>query len=485
MSILTKVLRAGEGKKLKALTTLVPDINAFEREIEALSDADLQHKTVEFREQLDRARSSRLRARRRGRGGRRRPQRHPPGVLRRHPGGGPAGHRPAPLRRPAHGRGGPALRLDRGDEDRRGQDAGVDPARLPQRGERPGRPRHHRQRLPGPARRGVDGPDPSLAGPHRRHRPAHVRPARDEAPGLRGRRHLRHQQRVRLRLPARQHGHGARPDGAAGPRLRHRRRGRLHPHRRGPHPPHHQRPGAGRGRPLLQVRQHRPHPGPRRRLRGRRGEAHRLPPRGRHHQGRAGPGRRQPLRRAVGQLRPPAPGRPAGQGAVQARRRVRDPERRGQDRRRVHRPHPRRPALVGGPAPGGGGQGAGADQAREPDPGHHHPPELLPHVQEAGGHDGYGRDRGQRVRPHLRPGRGAHPHPPAHGPRGPRRPHLQDRGSQVQRRRRRHLRALRGRASRCWWARCRSRSPSACPGCSRSGACSTRCSTPSSTSGRA
>ncbi len=56
MSILTKVLRAGEGKKLKALTTLVPDINAFEREIEALSDADLQHKTIEFREQIDRAR---------------------------------------------------------------------------------------------------------------------------------------------------------------------------------------------------------------------------------------------------------------------------------------------------------------------------------------------------------------------------------------------------------------------------------------------
>jgi len=29
MSILTKVLRAGEGKKLKALQTLVPDINAW------------------------------------------------------------------------------------------------------------------------------------------------------------------------------------------------------------------------------------------------------------------------------------------------------------------------------------------------------------------------------------------------------------------------------------------------------------------------
>ncbi|MDQ3980804.1 MAG: preprotein translocase subunit SecA [Actinomycetota bacterium] len=53
MSILTKVLRAGEGKKQKALQTLVPDINALEPEIQALSDDDLRHKTVEFRERLD------------------------------------------------------------------------------------------------------------------------------------------------------------------------------------------------------------------------------------------------------------------------------------------------------------------------------------------------------------------------------------------------------------------------------------------------
>jgi len=52
MSFLTKVLRAGEGKKLKALQTLVPDINALEPEIQALSDDALQHKTVEFRERL-------------------------------------------------------------------------------------------------------------------------------------------------------------------------------------------------------------------------------------------------------------------------------------------------------------------------------------------------------------------------------------------------------------------------------------------------
>src|SRR5687767_15368149 len=52
MSFLTKVLRAGEGKKLKALQTLVPDINALEPEIQALSDDALKHKTVEFRERL-------------------------------------------------------------------------------------------------------------------------------------------------------------------------------------------------------------------------------------------------------------------------------------------------------------------------------------------------------------------------------------------------------------------------------------------------
>ncbi len=53
MSILTKVLRAGEGKKQKALQTLVPDINALEPEFEALSDDALRRRTVEFRERLD------------------------------------------------------------------------------------------------------------------------------------------------------------------------------------------------------------------------------------------------------------------------------------------------------------------------------------------------------------------------------------------------------------------------------------------------
>src|SRR3954465_11290766 len=54
MSVFTKILRAGEGKKLRALSSLVPDINALEPELQALSDDALRHKTVEFRERLER-----------------------------------------------------------------------------------------------------------------------------------------------------------------------------------------------------------------------------------------------------------------------------------------------------------------------------------------------------------------------------------------------------------------------------------------------
>jgi preprotein translocase subunit SecA len=53
MSMFSKVLRAGEGKKVRRLAEIVPLINALEPEMEALSDADLQHKTVEFRARLD------------------------------------------------------------------------------------------------------------------------------------------------------------------------------------------------------------------------------------------------------------------------------------------------------------------------------------------------------------------------------------------------------------------------------------------------
>ena len=53
MSMFSKVLRAGEGKKVRRLAELVPLINALEDEMEALDDDALRHKTVEFKERLD------------------------------------------------------------------------------------------------------------------------------------------------------------------------------------------------------------------------------------------------------------------------------------------------------------------------------------------------------------------------------------------------------------------------------------------------
>ena len=57
MSIIKKVLAAGEGKKLKLLQAIVPRVNSLEDEIERLDDADLQAKTAEFRNRLERGES--------------------------------------------------------------------------------------------------------------------------------------------------------------------------------------------------------------------------------------------------------------------------------------------------------------------------------------------------------------------------------------------------------------------------------------------
>ena len=68
--------------------------------------------------------------------------------------------RPAPLRRPADRRHGPARRLDRRDEDRRGQDPHRHAAVfLNSLARRQGRPPGHGQRLPRPPRRRVDEAD--------------------------------------------------------------------------------------------------------------------------------------------------------------------------------------------------------------------------------------------------------------------------------------------------------------------------------------
>jgi preprotein translocase subunit SecA len=53
MGLLDRILRAGEGKKLKALEGIVPDVNAMEAETERLSDDDLKAKTPEFRQRFD------------------------------------------------------------------------------------------------------------------------------------------------------------------------------------------------------------------------------------------------------------------------------------------------------------------------------------------------------------------------------------------------------------------------------------------------
>ena len=52
MSFLDKVLRAGDGKRVKALQGLVPEINALAPGFEALSDDALRAKTAEFRQRL-------------------------------------------------------------------------------------------------------------------------------------------------------------------------------------------------------------------------------------------------------------------------------------------------------------------------------------------------------------------------------------------------------------------------------------------------
>ena len=166
----------------------------------------------------------------------------------------------------------------------------------------------------------------------------------------------------------------------ARPPVRDRGRGRLDPHRRGADAAHHLRRARDGRADLLRLRARRPAarspfratPGDpkgaaeagRRRLRVRRevqdGRRH---PAGRG-EGRARAPDRQPLRAAEHAARqPPLPGAEGGV-ALPPRRRVRDPGRRGEDRRRVHRPHHGRPPLERGPAPGGRGEGGRARSRR-------------------------------------------------------------------------------------------------------------------------
>ncbi len=151
--------------------------------------------------------------------------------------------------------------------------------------------------------------------------------------------------------------------------LRHRRRGRLDPHRRGPHAAHH-----------LAVRAT-TSPSSTTSSRASSGACPRdddyevdeekrtvVPHRGGHRQGRAASS-------ASRTSTTPSPanfvhqlGRRSRPRSCTSATRLPRRRRRGEDRRRVHRPHPRGAPLVRGPPPGGRGQGRREDQGGEPDP---------------------------------------------------------------------------------------------------------------------
>jgi len=225
---------------------------------------------------------------------------------------------------------------------------------------------------------------------------------------LRRRRDLRHQQRARLRLSARQHEVPAGGHGPARAHLRHRGRGRLDPDRRGPDPADHL---WSAGRPLGVLQHDRrlyPAAGEGG-LRGRREAAHGDADRSGHGEDGADAAGQRPaqgglaLRRGERLHRAPRQPGLAGAQAVPARQGLHRAQRRGGDHRRVHRADDAGPAVFGRAAPGAGGEGAPAGSAGEPDAGLDHLPELLPHVREAGGHDRHGADRGGRVPRHLQP----------------------------------------------------------------------------------
>ena len=210
-SIARAIFGSANDRSLKAYQRRVPQINALEPAMEALSDAALAAKTVEFRDRL--ANGATL------------DELLPEAfAVVREAGKRTLGQRHFDVQLV----GGMVLhdgKISR-DEDRRGQDPGRHPAGLPERAGRQGRACRDRERLPGPPRRRVDGADLPVPR-HERRRDRARSGRRDQARAIRRRHHLRHQQRVRLRLPARQHEVPAGGHGPARLLLRHRRRGGL------------------------------------------------------------------------------------------------------------------------------------------------------------------------------------------------------------------------------------------------------------------
>ncbi len=246
-TILTKIFGSHHEREVKKMLPLVAAINEMEAQVKPLSDAELRAKTAEFKTQIENGATlddllipafavAREAARR--------------SVHMRHFDvqlmGGMVLHRGQ----------------DRRDGHRRGQDAGGHAARLPQRPDRarastssPSTTTWPAATPSGWARSTASSGSRSGVIQHD-HRPD----CRRASAAYRLRHHLRHEQRVRLRLPARQHEVRAGGDGAARPPLRDRRRGRLDPDRRGAHAAHHLRPVRGVDRQVLPHRPHHPPP---------------------------------------------------------------------------------------------------------------------------------------------------------------------------------------------------------------------------------
>ena len=263
MPVLDKIANIGEGRKLKNLTDLAKLVNTYEPEVEDLCDDELRHNTVEFRERvangealddlLPEAFAAVREAARRTIG-----QRHFDVQL----------------------MGGVALHQGNIAEMKTGEGKTLVSTLPGYLNALEGKGVHVVTVNDYLAKRDSEwmggiyrflGLDVGLIQanmtPEQR-RPAYAR-----------RHHLRHEQRVRLRLPARQHGDAtASTCVQRGYRLRDRRRGRLDPDRRSAHPADHQRDGGGLRQVVPDVREDRAPADDRRGLRGRRSQA----PGGRH-----------------------------------------------------------------------------------------------------------------------------------------------------------------------------------------------------------
>ena len=155
-AVLAKIFGTKVDRELKKLRPTIVAINDLEPAMQSLSDDALAAKTVEFKERLANGETLDDLL----------PEAF---AVVREAGRRVAEH--AALRRAADRRHGAAPGQDRRNEDRRRQDAGRHAAGLPERAGRPRRARGHGQRLPGQARRRVDGQDLPLPGPDgRRHR---------------------------------------------------------------------------------------------------------------------------------------------------------------------------------------------------------------------------------------------------------------------------------------------------------------------------